>query len=86
MGDGEVPSVTVARHLLDDGVELVELLTETGLASSSSDARRLIAGGGVYVNDRREAEPRTLGSGDLLHGRYVLLRKGKRDHSLVEAV
>ena len=82
----EVPSLSVARHLLDDGVELVELLTLTGLATSRSDAQRLIAGGGVYVNDRREAEPRTLGSGDLLQGRYMLLRKGKREYSLVEAV
>ena len=82
----EVPSLSVARHLLEDGVELVELLTLTGLATSRSDAQRLIAGGGVYVNDRREAEPRTLGSGDLLQGRYMLLRKGKREYSLVEAV
>jgi tyrosyl-tRNA synthetase len=83
---GEVPSHSVARHLLDDGVELVELLMDAGLVTSRSAASRLIEGGGVYVNDRREAQPRTLRSDDLLHGRYVLLRKGKRDYFLVEAV
>ena len=63
--------------------ELVALLVETGLATSNGDARRSIAGGGISLNDERVAEPRELLPTDLLHGRYVMLRKGKRQRHLV---
>ena len=63
--------------------ELVALLVETGLATSNGDARRSIAGGGISLNDERVAEPRDLLPTDLLHGRYLMLRKGKRQRHLV---
>jgi tyrosyl-tRNA synthetase len=68
------------------GRDLVDLLVQSGLATGKGDARRLIAGGGIYVNDAAVGESRALGAGDLLHGRYVMLRKGKRQrHLLVSA-
>ena len=57
--------------------------SRAGLAASKGEARRLIAGGGIYVNDVALAESRALGAGDLLHGRYVMLRKGKRQRHLL---
>ena len=63
--------------------DLVALLVRTGLASSNGDARRTIAGGGISLNDERVAEPRELVRGDLLHDRYLMLRKGKRQRHLV---
>jgi tyrosyl-tRNA synthetase len=65
------------------GRDVVELLVESTLAASKGEARRLIAGGGIYVNDVALAEGRALGPGDLLHGRYVMLRKGKRQRHLL---
>jgi tyrosyl-tRNA synthetase len=65
------------------GRDVVELLVESRLAASKGEARRLIAGGGIYVNDVALAEGRALGPGDLLHGRYVMLRKGKRQRHLL---
>ncbi len=62
------------------GLPLVDALERTGLAKSRSDARRSIEGGGAYVNNVKETDPaRTLSATDLLHDRYVVLRKGKRD-------
>ncbi len=66
------------------GLELVETLVRAGLTPSRSAARTTIEQGGAYVNNRRERDTgRRLGAGDLLHGRYLVLRKGKRDHRLL---
>jgi tyrosyl-tRNA synthetase len=65
------------------GRDLVDLLVESTLAGSKGEARRLIAGGGIYVNDVAIPESRALGRDDLLHDRYVMLRKGKRQRHLL---
>jgi tyrosyl-tRNA synthetase len=59
---------------------LVEALSDAELVASRSEARRTIEGGGVYVNNQRQTDlERQLGTPDLLHDRYILLRKGKRE-------
>jgi tyrosyl-tRNA synthetase len=78
---GEIPTT----HADLAGRDLVDLLVETGLAASKGEARRLIAGGGIYVNDVALAESRPLAASDLMHGRYVMLRKGKRQRHLLVA-
>ena len=65
------------------GTGLVDILADTGLAASKSQARTLVSQGAVSVNDRRVGDVDVrLGRGDLLHGRYLVLRKG-RDYHLV---
>ena len=54
-----------------------------GRSEDLDHARRLIAGGGIYLNDVALPESRTLGADDLLHGRYAMLRKGKRQRHLL---
>jgi tyrosyl-tRNA synthetase len=68
---------------LDAGADLVDLLIASGLASSKGDARRSITQGAVSVNGRRAGPDEAVGAGELLHGRYVLLRKGKRHYALL---
>jgi tyrosyl-tRNA synthetase len=61
-----------------------ELLVQAGLATSLSDADRLVAGGGVYVNDARLEESRsTPDAGDFLGGRLLVLRRGRRNRAVV---
>ncbi len=82
----EAPSSEMARaDLLEGmGLALVDALVRTGLFTSRSAARTAITQGGVYVNDRREADPTALlGNYDLLGGCYVVLRKGKRTYHLL---
>ncbi len=81
----EAPSTSLARGRLDDGgVSLVDLLAETGILPSKSRARATVEQGGVYVNNRRERDAeRAIHAGDLIAGRYVVLRRGKRDYHLV---
>ena len=67
--------------------KIVDLLAATGIAPSKSAARRAIAEGGAYLNNRKvlaeDAEPdRT----DLLHGRFLVLRRGKRTVGGVEVI
>jgi len=69
---------------LGPGVGFVDLLVDTGLASSRSDARATISGGGAYLNDRRVTDVDLLvGEPDLLAGAYIVVRKGKRSYHLV---
>jgi len=64
--------------------EYAELLVQTGLAKSISEAVRLVDGGGVSANDRKVGDARTRPSaGDFLGGRLLVLRRGKRTHALV---
>ncbi len=67
------------------GEELVYALAATPLASSLSDARRTIAQGAAYVNGVQAPENRPLSEADLLHDRWVLLRRGKRTYHLLDA-
>ena len=77
---GEIPTTRTEIA----GRDAIDLLVETGLAASKGEARRLIAGGGIYVNDVALArEPARSTADDLLHGRYVMLRKGKRQRHLL---
>jgi len=81
----DAPSTTLARSALDgDGLELVDVLVSSGLVSSRTQARTTISQGGVYVDNRREQDPAARLTGkDLLAGRYVLLRRGRRDLHLL---
>jgi len=63
---------------------LAELLAD-GLGLSRSDARRTVASGGAYVNNAKIADDGALpAEGDWLHGRFLVLRKGKRTVLVVE--
>ena len=85
--EGEVDTLDVPAARLARGVDLVELLVDSGLAASRNEARRTLVEGGAYVNNvRREGEAALVSAEDLRDGRHVLLRKGKRSYVLVKAV
>ncbi|MDH6129469.1 tyrosyl-tRNA synthetase [Kitasatospora sp. GP82] len=76
----EVPKATVAELL-----PIVDLLVEAGLAPSRSAARRTIKEGGAYLNNAKVTdEEATPADSDLLHGRWLVLRRGKRNLAAVE--
>ena len=82
----DVPSTGLARPRLEgDGVELIAVMAEGGMASSKGEARRLLRGGGVYVNGVRASDPATaLGTADAIEGRFVVVRVGKKRFFVVE--
>jgi tyrosyl-tRNA synthetase len=65
----------------------VDLIAATGVVDSKSAARRIIKEGGAYLNNQKvESEDFAPSGADLLHGKYLLLRKGKRDLAAVEVL
>lgn len=85
---GEVPTKEIEKaRLAGAGFLLVELLVHSGLCPSKGQARKDIEGGGVNINNVREASAtRTVTTSDLLFGKHVLLRKGKKNYVVVTAV
>ena len=72
---GEVPSTDIKE--LGSGV--IDLLVESGLCQSRKDAKRAINEGGIYINGERLTETDFVPSySQLLHDRYLLLRRGKK--------
>jgi tyrosyl-tRNA synthetase len=78
----EVPSATVRVPGGNGAGELpavADLMAETAIVPSKSAARRAIAAGGAYLNNRKVAEPDARPTqADLLHGRFLVVRRGKR--------
>jgi tyrosyl-tRNA synthetase len=81
----DVPSHEVAKDGLGgEGKALVDLLAETGIASSKGEARRSIEGGGVYLNNVRVDDvARAVTVRDAIEGRFILVRLGKKRYHLV---
>ena len=84
---GEVPTFELSTDRFGgEGLWLPELLHEAGLAQSRGQARKDVKGGGVYVNGKRiDDEQHKLTASDLMFGKYVLLRRGKRNYAVVIA-
>ena len=81
---GEVPVVDVSSADLEAGIDLARVLSTDGLLTASKgEARRALSQGGVYVNGERALEDEAVTTDHLLHGRYVVLRKGKRSFALI---
>ncbi|HEY0432368.1 MAG TPA: S4 domain-containing protein, partial [Chitinophagaceae bacterium] len=75
------------RHKLSPGIDLVSFLAETNIFPSKGEARRTVQGGGVSINRKKIADPQmqvdhTL----LLHDKYILVQKGKKNYFLVEMI
>lgn len=78
--EGALQETTVAEICAGEARSIVDLLVVSGLAESKGAARRTIKEGGAYVNNQRiesaEWEPET---DDLLHGKWLVLRRGKKN-------
>ena len=62
-----------------EGPTVADLMADAGIVPSKSEARRVIAAGGAYLNNRKVTQPdERPARGELLSGRYLVLRRGKR--------
>jgi tyrosyl-tRNA synthetase len=92
---GELSADTLRAALTEAGLlevreelpSVTALLQQSGLVSSANEARRTISEGGAYVNNERVTDGAAVPpSTALLHGRYLVLRRGKRTFAGVELV
>lgn len=83
----DAPSVSVSRSVAFDR-PLVTVLKECGVCKSAGEARRMLQGGGVYVNNERiDSVHHVLDeSKDVIDGHVVVVRLGKRNYHLLEIV
>jgi tyrosyl-tRNA synthetase len=85
----EVPTKEIEKSKLEGvGMPLVELLVHADLCSSKGQARKDIEGGGIYINNKsRETDVQRMvtANKDLLFGKHILLRKGKKNYVVVTA-
>ncbi|HTW99481.1 MAG TPA: tyrosine--tRNA ligase [Acidimicrobiales bacterium] len=81
----DAPTSSEPRGSLEgEGFELVSALVQAGLVPSRSAARTTISQGGAYLNNVRVAdETARVTAADLIAGRYVLLRRGRRDFHIL---
>ena len=81
----QLPRTTISRG--DAFPTWVDLLAATGVVDSKSAARRIVKEGGAYLNNQKiSGEDFAPSESDLIHGRFLLLRKGKRELAAVELV
>ena len=82
---GDLPSITIEKNRLTQGIGIADLFVEAGLASSKGEARRLIQGGGARVNDNKvENADQSASASDLTGEGYIKLSAGKKKHALVK--
>jgi len=80
----------IARHTfphsrINEGVDVVSFLAESGILASKGEARKLVEGGGISINRKKvETIKSPVDSSLLLHGKYILVQRGKKNYYLVK--
>ena len=84
----EVPSNEMPKSSLEgEGLNVVDLLANTGFLKSKGEARRAIQEGGIYLNNRRVSDAaQQVTTSELLDGRFLVLRRGKKNYHLVKVI
>lgn len=82
----EVPSSQLAKSQLEGtGMNIIDLLTSSGLVSSKGEARRAIGEGGIYLNNQRISDMgQFVTTEQLVDGRFLVLRRGRKNYHLVQ--
>lgn len=81
---GDLPTVPVSHAALSSGIAMLDLLIEAGFASSKGEARRLIKGGGVRINDEKVSDEACTVSADHMNGDSIKISASKKKHALVK--
>lgn len=81
-----VPSTQVQKSLLSgEGMSLIDLVAVSGLAQSKGEAKRLMQGGGIYLNNERVNDLKCMVTlNNTIEGQALVLRKGAKEYRLVK--
>jgi len=76
----------IAKEKILAGIDVVSFLADSGILASKGEARKLVQGGGISINRKKvESTDLKIEESFLLHGRYILAQKGKKNYYLVSA-
>lgn len=82
-----VPRYEVAKSLLENGYNIVNMLAETGILPSKGEARKMVQSNGIAINKQKvTAIERNINLDDTLNGKYILVQKGKKNYFLITLV
>ncbi|HNP53642.1 MAG TPA: tyrosine--tRNA ligase, partial [Ferruginibacter sp.] len=82
-----IVKVNIDRNRLQEGVGAIDFLAESGVFPSKGEARKLIQNGGLSINRQKVTDPQQqLRSEALLHNKFLLVQKGKKNYYLIEAI
>ena len=73
-----VPTTELDKSIFDKGIDIISLLSQTGLISSNSEGRRLIQQGGITLNGEIVADFNKMVTADDFENGKLMLRKGKK--------
>ena len=79
-----VTQIRFAKEKIAAGIDIVSFLAETGIEKSKGDARKLVQGGGVNINRKKvDSIDVKIDPSLLLHNKYILAQKGKKNHFVI---
>ena len=80
-----VPEHKIGVDKLNDGMDVVSFLFESGIFPSKGEARKMVQGGGISINKEKVmAQDLLINNTTLLCNRYIIVQKGKKNHFLVK--
>lgn len=80
-----VPAIQIEKQKVLD-YDLITLLSEANIFLSKGEAKKMLTGGGVFINKEKVSINEKLNENQLLNGKYVLVQKGKKNYYLLMAV
>ena len=79
-----VPTVNISKATLDEGIDVVSFLADTNIFPSKGEARKMLQNGGVSINRKKvENIQMIVDNSLLLHDKYLLAQKGKKNYYLI---
>jgi tyrosyl-tRNA synthetase len=82
-----IVKATISKVDFETGVDVTSMFTNAGIFDSKGNARKMIADGGVSINKVKINDPKLIPTNaDLLHGKFLLIQKGKKNFYLIEVI
>jgi tyrosyl-tRNA synthetase len=82
-----VPFMEIEKEMLNKNIDLISFLADAKIFPSKSEARKMLAGGGVFINKEKVTSvDATVNTSMLLNGKYLLIQKGKKNYYLIKTV
>jgi tyrosyl-tRNA synthetase len=82
-----VPSIEIKKQSLNESIDIISLLTDTKIFPSKGEARKMVTGGGVFINKEKViAADEEINESRLLNHKYLLVQKGKKNYYLLKTV
>ena len=81
-----ITTIEIGKEILLNK-DIVSILSDTGIFASKGEAKKMLAGGGVFINKEKVISlDEKINEGQLLNNRYLLIQKGKKNYYLISGI